>query len=124
MNTNQSYEDPSKYHMGADKHTSTDRLENLNEILLPLITEMANQPEISHTITYFATKEKLELWRQSYIETNYRSVSDIREAVGKPIERPMKSDNISNKHWLDGFAAGSNTTRAEILETLNIKETK
>ena len=37
--------------------------DNLNVILLPLLTEMSQQPDISHAATYSETKQKLKAWR-------------------------------------------------------------
>lgn len=42
----------------TSKDSSTE-LENFNEIILPLLVEMKEKPEISHTATYFSVKAKL-----------------------------------------------------------------
>ena len=110
MNTNPSYEDPSKY--PADTAKASD-LESKVSVHL---TQWFRGLGIDTHQVQNSSKAIV-----SIVEESFRSVSDIRDAVGEMELR--ETEDMSLKSWTpeDYKAFGRNQLRAEVLERLNIE---
>ncbi len=129
MNTNQSYEDPSKYRANTEKAS-----ELLDEALAMMwcggldwatsddFKDLRENNDVNKAdAAYLLYRGNLVMKVKALILQSFRSVSDIREAVP---EKMVYGDPVvsaaHNKDFIDGF----NQTISEVLERLNIKETK